>query len=92
MIENEKIKQAEEEYEYLTGTEEAKRLEFLRKKAILDERDALYRAKTEGKSEGIKEGKEKNKIEIARKMKQNGFDIEMIEKITELTKEEIEKI
>ena len=41
---------------------------------------------------GLKEGKKEQQEEIVRKMKENGFDIDTIAKITELTKEEIEKI
>ena len=84
MIENENVKKAEEELEYLTGDEEIKRLAFLREKAIMDERDAMYKAK----KEGIKEGK----IKIAVKMLKKGIDIESIVELTELEKEEIEKL
>ena len=45
-----------------------------------------------GKKEGIKEGKEKEKIENAKKMKEEKIPIETIEKITGLTKEEIENL
>lgn len=44
----------------------------------------------EGKKEGIKEGTKKSKIETAKKMLKEGCNIDFIEKITELTREEIE--
>ena len=88
MIENEKVKKAEEEFEYLTGDEYTKRLAFLRNKAIWDERDA----KSKGKKEGIQEGKKEEKIEIAKKMLAKNMDIQTIIELTELTKEEIEKL
>lgn len=54
----------------------------------------------EGREEGIKEGIEEGKVKgiktatenIARNMKKEGFDIEMIIKVTKLSKEEIEKL
>ena len=46
----------------------------------------------EGKEEGLKEGKMEGKMEIAKKMKQKNIPIEQIVEITELTKEEIEKL
>lgn len=41
---------------------------------------------------GQKDGKKNEKIEIAKKMKENNIDIETIIKCTGLTKEEIEKL
>lgn len=84
MIKNKYVKKAEEELEYLTGDEYTKRLAFLRQKAIWDENFA----KAYGKKEGIKS----EKIEIAKKMLAEKMDIETIMKLTELTKEEIEKL
>lgn len=96
MIDNECVKKAEEEYEYLTGDEEIKRLAFLREKAIRDEISARNYGKRvgieEGRREGIVEGKKEGKIEDAKKMLAKGFDIETIMEITELTKEEIKKL
>ena len=44
------------------------------------------------KLNGQKDGKKNEKIEIAKKMKENNIDIETIIKCTGLTKEEIEKL
>ena len=44
------------------------------------------------KKNGKIEGKKENSIEIAKKMLKEKVPIEMIEKFTELSKEEIEKI
>ena len=41
---------------------------------------------------GITKGEKKKSIEIARKMLKEKVPVEMIEKFTELSKEEIEKI
>ena len=44
------------------------------------------------KKNGQEDGKKNEKIEIAKKMKENNIDIETIIKCTGLTKEEIEKL
>ena len=112
MSTNKYVKKAEKELEYLTGDAEAKRLAYLREKAIRDEQAAIAGATRRGREEGIKEGREKgikegikegiqtgiqkgiktNRIEIAKKMLSEKIDINIIIKITELTKEEIEDI
>ena len=46
----------------------------------------------EGRAEGRKEGRKSEKIELAKKMKNKGFSIQEIIDITELSKEEVEKI
>ena len=92
MSENENIKKAEEELEYLTGDEETRRLAYLREKAIRDEKAAIAQARDEGKAEGLLEGKAEGKKQIAKKMLVEGLTIESIVKITELTKEDIEKL
>ena len=84
MCDNENIKKAEKELEYLTGDEEIRRLAYLREKAIRDEAAAMKKAKREGKEE-------KNK-ENAKKMLIKGIDIKIISEITELTEEEIKKL
>ena len=80
MKENEEIRKANEELEYLTGDAEERRLAELREKAIRDEITNLNGA--------IRE----NKLEIAKKMKEKNIEIESIIEITGLTKEEIEKL
>ena len=72
------------ELEYLTGDEEARRLAYLREKAIRDEASAIDGAKREG----IKEGKKQD----AKKMLAKKIDINTIIEITGLTKEEIENL
>ena len=74
MKENEEIRKAKEELEYLTGDEEARRLAELREKAIRDEVTNINGTKRE----------------IAKKLKEEKIDIEIIIKTTGLTKEEIE--
>ena len=42
--------------------------------------------------EGFKVGSHKRSLEIAKAMKDEGFEIQQIVKLTQLTKEEIEKL
>lgn len=88
MKENEAIKKANVEYEYLTGEEEERRIAFLRDKAIRDEKSIREGSKEEGREEG----REEKQKEIAKKLLDKNMLIEEIIEITDLTKEEIEKL
>ncbi len=100
MKENKEIRKANDEYEYLTGEAAERRLAFLRDKAIRDEKSMLEGAREqaikEGREEGRKEGEElgerKKQVEITKELLKIGMKIEDIERVTKLTKEEIEKI
>ena len=52
----------------------------------------LQKGKKEGKKEGIKEGKKEEQKTLARRMKDENLDIDIIQKITKLSKEDIEKL
>ena len=54
--------------------------------------DGFEQGRKQGHSEGIKEGISSNKVEIAKKMRNKGYDIETIEELTNLSKNEIEKL
>ena len=88
-------KQLEKIPEY-AEREDLQRLAELREKWDIDERSALASAKDEGIEEGMKEGRkegERNKsLEIAKNMLKKGLEVELIESVTGLTKEEIEKL
>ena len=92
MKENEEIKKANEEYEYLTGDEAERRLALLREEAIRDEKTMLKGSREEGIEIGRKEGKKENKIEIAKNMLKERMDIRTISRLTNLTIEEIENL
>jgi len=96
MSDNEFVKKAEEELEYLNGDEAERRYAELREKAIRDEAaamaGALRRGREEGIREGIKEGIKENSFQIAKKMLEEKFEIDMIIKITGLSKEDIENL
>ena len=100
MIDNEFVQKAEDEFEYLTGDEDTRRIAELREKAIRDETAGLISARRkgleEGEQKGLKNGIEKGKVEtqkeIAKKMLAENISIDIIMKVTELTKEEIENL
>lgn len=85
MEENKEIKEAVEKLDSLSEDERMQRIADLREKAILDEK-AIY---AKGLDDGIKEGKQKEKLEIAKKLKSEGISIEKIKQITGLTEKEI---
>jgi len=59
---------------------------------IQDERGRLEHAVEEGKKMGVEEGRKKRELEIARELKKNGANIDLIISSTGLTKEEIENL
>ena len=93
---NDTLKKARVEMNYLTGDEEVRRLAELREKWEMDRVSAINYATKKGEERGEKRGEERGKKqgkrEIAKEMKRKGLDIELIQEITKLTKEEIEKI
>ncbi|MBP3841880.1 MAG: hypothetical protein IK997_07175, partial [Bacilli bacterium] len=78
MEEVEKINEDPEFYEYISAEEDNRKIE-----------NSL---RSQYKREGREEGERLAKLEIAKKFKSSGIDIEIIAKNTGLTKEEIEKI
>lgn len=88
MKNNESMKKAKEKLNTMSEDERIRRLAELREKAILDELEVKAYNYRKGKNDGLEQ---KNK-EIAKKMKEEGLDINIIIKITNLTKEEIEKL
>ena len=64
--------------------EATKRWQFLREKAILDERAAYINGKTRGKEE--------SKIETAIEMMKNNISLDIIAKCTGLSEQELEEL
>ncbi len=85
---NEKIKEADEEYKKLIAEEKVKYLAFL---DDLHERDYIS-GLASAEKEGIQKGSTKEKRDIARRMLKKEIDIDTILEITELSREEIEKL
>ncbi len=77
---NDVIKKARVEMNYLTGEEAERRLQWLREKWEMDYNSDMGQARREGKEEIIK------------KMLKANMPIEQISELTEINREEIEKI
>ena len=100
MEKNETVRKAQEELEYLEGDEAFKRKVELKEKYEKDMNSAIHYGKEEGMKKGLQEGLQKGlqegktseKKDIAKKMLEIGMDVEQIMKITDLPKEEIEKL
>ena len=100
MKNNESMKKAKEKLNTMSEDEKIRRLAELREKTILDELEVkAYNYKKEkndgieqGRTEGREEGKLLKNKEIAKKMKEKGYLVEDIIEITNLPKEEIEKL
>ena len=101
---NGEIKKAKEVLEKISQDKNERYLAELREKFIMDQKaieDAGYdkglsagieQGIKQGVEQGIKQGEENKKIELAKKMKQEGIDITTIQKITGLSQEEISKL
>ncbi|MGD1891076.1 MAG: Rpn family recombination-promoting nuclease/putative transposase [Cyclobacteriaceae bacterium] len=61
-------------------------------KVYRDNKNTMDYAIETAKKEGMVEGASKREVEIARELKKNGVSIDLIEKTTGLTKEQIEKL
>ena len=96
MEENENLKEAVEKLDRISEDEKMQRIIELREKAIRDEHAIYDKGLGDGIEKGIEKGKEKGakeeKIKIVKSMLKENMDIEIIIKITGLTKEEIEKL
>ena len=94
--ENEKVAKAQKQLDEILADEKLMRQLEIREKTKLDRNSAISYAKTqgikEGLNKGIKKGKKEEKIDIAKNMLKEGLSIKVISKVTELTKEEIEKL
>ena len=90
--ENEDINEALEQLRRLSSNKQLREIIEREERIERDRRAELQFAIEEGLEQGITRGEKKKQLEIARKMLEKGKDIEEIIEITELTKEEIEKI
>ena len=89
-----------EEYKRFTSDDKLMRAYAAREAFLVGQKMMLSRERKEGKLEGIKEGRIEGKLEglkegqisMAKAMKKDGVDINLISKYTGLTIEEIEKL
>ena len=84
MKENKEIEQAKITLRELSEEEENQRIAELREKHILDTQD-IYKT-------GIEKGRKEEKINVTKKLLDMNISIEKIVEITEMSKEEIEKL
>ena len=92
MEENKEIKEAVEKLDSLSEDERMQRIADLREKAILDEKAIYAKGLDDGIKEGLEKGKQKEKLEIAKKLKKEGMNTELIAEITKLKIKEIAEI
>ena len=85
---NEPIKKAKKILEEISDNEYEQYLAHLREKYILDQNNLL----DTGYERGLEQGTRNERLEIAKKLKEENIDIEIIIKTTGLTKEEIERL
>ena len=105
MKENKELKLAYEKWKQLMQDEKFVRMAELRQRAILDEntklevsydngveeglKQGIEQGMKQGIEEGLKTGEKRAKIEMAKKMIEEGMSLEKVIKIIGLTKEEI---
>ena len=87
----EKGRQVRFERELKEGIEKAKK-EGKEQGIAEGRKEGIQQGIQEGMQQGIEQGEKQEKIQIAKKMKMQGMDIEIIIKITDLSKEEIENL
>lgn len=92
MSENKYWKQAMEELAYLSGDEDFKRLVEARAGFLMDEDIEKEEREKKGYKEGRVAGMKEKMIEIAKKMKTKNISIDEIIELTDLSKEEIDKL
>ena len=102
--ENEEIKKATDIIDQMSMNPEEWEMYMSRKKAIINYNSGISQAKEDGKKEGIKQGIKqgieqgikqgirKEKLKVAKELLKTGMAVEKIVEITELSKEEVEKI
>lgn len=92
MEESKEIKEAVEKLDSLSEDERMQRIADLREKAILDEKAIYAKGLDDGIKEGLEKGKQKEKLEIAKKLKKEGMNTELIAEITGLKIKDIAEI
>lgn len=92
MEDNKEIKQAVDIYDDVTTDIGEINAAIRREMYICDVKTQIAEGRLEGLEEGIEQGKQEGKIEIAKKMLKKNKSIEEIMELTELSREEIEKL
>lgn len=90
--ENKELEKAMDIIDEMSRDEKEWELYESRRLAIMDYNTGMIKAREEGEAKGREKGEKKSKSEIAKKLLAKKMPIDEIIEITELTKEEIEKI
>lgn len=85
---NDKIEKAYSLLQIMSKDKEARMLYNAREAALHDEATRIK----EAKEEGLKEGRIKEKMEVAKKLLSMGIDVLTVIKVTGLSREDVEKI
>ncbi len=86
------IEEADKEVEEILSDEAIREINYYHEKWERDEADVKAYAFSKGEAKGEKRGRLEGKIEIAKEMKKEGIDIDIIAKTTKLSKEKILKL
>ncbi len=86
------VNEAQEKLRKLSQDKHERELADLREKYIRDQYSIEKYGYKKGREDGMQEGKRQKAIEVAKKMLSEKVDIKIIEKVTELTKEELEQL
>ena len=90
--ENKLIENVVEDLDTMSADENERFEAFKRKVAIWESNMLKQEGLEEGEAKGRAEGEAKKQNEIAKKMKDEGAEIEFIVRVTGLTKEEVEAL
>ena len=90
--ENGEMQEAIKQLEQMSADEYERELYEIRERSRLTYNTEMNEAKRKGLAAGKAEGKAEEKKEIAKKMKEKGLDIELIQELTNLTKDEINSL
>jgi predicted transposase/invertase (TIGR01784 family) len=88
LLSDDDINKAHWEYEKFTQNDEMKELYEAHEKFLHDKASWIGDAE----EKGLKKGVQQNRQETAKRMKEKGLAMQLIEEITGLTKEEIEQL
>ncbi len=89
---NEKINEAREQLEKIKADKDLMNILMREEIKEMDENTKIHNATEAGKKMGIKEGKQEEKVKIAKKMLELKVEIEVIANATGLTVDEIKAL
>ena len=92
MKENKALKQASDKLDTLSHDEKMRRLAELREKAIISENTNLSASYKKGLQEGVQEGSQLTKENIAIELLKKGMDVAFVQEITKLSANKIDEL